>query len=541
MTASNAIDPARPDESAAAERRAITIAVAWVVGAALVRALLSSLVPLLPDETYYWLWTRHLDAGYFDHPPGIALLIALGTSVFGDTHAGVRAGPMLAAVLTHAAASAAAWQLGGRGTHGAIAAARAAAIVAVVPLATLGLVIATPDAALFATVMVARVAVERALAAPVRSARGFGWWTLAGVALGGAFVAKYTAVLLPAGLVVACIVHPALRARFREAGPWWASLIALSVFAPVVLWNSRHEWLSFRFQLGHGFGATVRGSVLSRELELLGGQVGLASPILFALMAIAVWIALRDGWRTRFVAAPADVSVRRFAFAVTAVVPLIVFMLSATRRSVEANWPALMYPAAMLLLATDSHRVSHGRWWRGGVTLAMTLIAVVAVQAWRPLLPLAPRKDPMARAHGWDTLAAAVEAARQDPFFDGTTRRWVAADRYQDASEMAFHLADHPPVFSLNLGGRANQFDLWPTVYDNVRPGDAMIAVFDDNPAGDSLGVRVGRWFNTSQPGARVVLRRGKGEVAHRRVWLYRDAAAIPARPRDLPALSGER
>ena len=127
--------------------------------------------------------------------------------------------------------------------------------------------------------------------------------------LGAAFVAKYTAVLLPLGLVVACLMHPALRARFREGGPWWASVIALTLFAPVVLWNYVHEWISFRFQLGHGFNPSVRGSVLSRELELLGGQAGLASPILFVLLAMTVWYAARDGWRSRHSAQSTDASV----------------------------------------------------------------------------------------------------------------------------------------------------------------------------------------------------------------------------------------
>ncbi len=509
----------------------------WLLGAASVRALLSWFVPLLPDETYYWLWTRHLEAGYFDHPPGIALLIAVGTRLFGDTHTGVRAGPAMAACITHGAAVVAAWQLAGRGANGARAAARAAALLAVIPLAALGLVLATPDAALFATVMLALLGVERALAAPVRSWRGFAWWTAAGVCLGLAFVAKYTAVLLPAGLVVACLVHPALRARFREGGPWWASLIALVLFAPVVLWNATNGWISFRFQLGHGFGTGARGSVLTRELELLGGQAGLASPVLFALLAIAVWCALRDGWRTRHATTATDVPVRRFALAVTALVPLLFFAVSATRRSVEANWPALMYPSAMLLLATDTTRLSDGRWWRRGIALAAALLMVVGLQAWRPLLPLAPRKDPIARAHGWTTLADAVERARQDRFLDGTVDRWVAADRYQDASELAFHLADHPTVFSLNLGGRPNQFDLWETATDRIRPGDGLVAVFDDNPAGDSLGVRVGHWFAEARRGDRVVLMRATGEVAHRRLWLYRIATDVPARARTLPSL----
>jgi 4-amino-4-deoxy-L-arabinose transferase-like glycosyltransferase len=68
----------------------------WVLGAALLRTLLSASVPLLPDETYYWEWTRRLEGGYFDHPPGIALLITLGVTLFGNTVAGVRAGPAIA-------------------------------------------------------------------------------------------------------------------------------------------------------------------------------------------------------------------------------------------------------------------------------------------------------------------------------------------------------------------------------------------------------------------------------------------------------------
>ncbi|MFY7950579.1 MAG: glycosyltransferase, partial [Gemmatimonas sp.] len=87
---------ASPVRSSAQEWRS---ALVWILGALLLRTGLAALVPLLPDETYYWEWSRRLEAGYFDHPPGIALLIAFGTALFGDTHAGVRAGPAMAALL----------------------------------------------------------------------------------------------------------------------------------------------------------------------------------------------------------------------------------------------------------------------------------------------------------------------------------------------------------------------------------------------------------------------------------------------------------
>jgi len=54
------------------------------------RAIMAAQLPLSADEAYYWLWSQHLAAGYFDHPPMIAWLIRAGTFLFGDTPLGVR-------------------------------------------------------------------------------------------------------------------------------------------------------------------------------------------------------------------------------------------------------------------------------------------------------------------------------------------------------------------------------------------------------------------------------------------------------------------
>lgn len=69
----------------------------WILGAStLLRLILGAVVPLFPDETYYWEWSRRLAGGYFDHPPMIAVLIAGGTALLGDTPLGVRLLPILA-------------------------------------------------------------------------------------------------------------------------------------------------------------------------------------------------------------------------------------------------------------------------------------------------------------------------------------------------------------------------------------------------------------------------------------------------------------
>jgi len=525
--------PATPQTSS--DRR---LTVLLVITAAGLRALLSAAAPLFPDETYYWLWTRRPEAGYFDHPPGVAFLIAAGTSVFGDTARGVRLGPSVAAIVVHVAMAVAAWQLAGRGPEGARAARRAATLVAVVPIVTLGLVLATPDALLFATGMIAIVALDRALTAPVRSWEGFGWWTTVGLFLGAAMVAKYSAVLLPLGVMVAFLLHPGMRTRLRDPGPWWASLLAATIFAPVLLWNYLHEWISFRFQLGHGFGAVAAGSPIARELEMIGGQFALVTPILFSLVLASSWRAFADGWRTRHQHSATDRASRKFVFAVVSMVPLLFFGISAVRRSVEPNWPTIMYPTGMLLLAVDTHQAAVGRWWRSGVALATVLLVMASVHVWRPILPVPPQKDPIARAYGWDTLARAVDASRLDPFLNGTVDQWVATERYQEAAQLSFHLQDQVQVFSLNLAGRTNQFDLWDTAYDKIRPGDGLVAVFDDEIRGEKLGMQVSRWFQEYKRGDRVILRRANGEVAHRRIWLYRIATNVPPRSRALPTLS---
>ena len=73
-----------------ADARAWRTAILVTVGAALVRLLFGAWLPLFPDETYYWDWSRHLAGGYFDHPPMIAVLIRAGTLLGGATRIAVR-------------------------------------------------------------------------------------------------------------------------------------------------------------------------------------------------------------------------------------------------------------------------------------------------------------------------------------------------------------------------------------------------------------------------------------------------------------------
>ena len=56
----------------------------------------------------------------------------------------------------------------------------------------------------------------------------------------------------------------------------------------------------------------------------------------------------------------------------------------------------------------------------------------------------------------------------------------MAANRYQDAAELAFNLPGQPEVFSLNLGGRDNQYRYWPGFPERARAGDDLLLVLAD-------------------------------------------------------------
>lgn len=505
------------------ERRDWLLAVVVCAVATLVRLVVAARFPLVADETYYWEWSRRLAGGYFDHPHGIATLVRAGTTLWAalglaPTALAVRLGPVLAGGVATLVAAAVARRVGG-----GRAALWAAVVVCVLPLAATGLVLATPDAPLLGATAVSLYFVVRALQARPRSRASTLWWVLAGGACGLAFSAKLTGVLLPLGVLVALAARRDLRGRFAEPGPYLAVVAATAVFSPVLVWNARHEWVAFTFQLAHGLGAASKGNALLRELELFGGQLGLAFPVLFVLMAIATWRALRG-----------DDAVRGM-LAIVALVTFGFFVYSALRRKVEPNWPAPAYLPAAVLLATHAWGEGARRWLRAGCWIAGALAGVVYLHAAFGVLPMPARRDPVAKAFGWDQLGARVWAERARVEREAPEARvWVAANRYQDASEISFHLARsvgpeagirhdwRTSALSLNVGARRNQYELWPQFADLAQHGDALVLALDDSPAMHEVALRLAPHFAALERGAAVALARGGDAHATRRVYVLR-------------------
>src|SRR6185437_982236 len=356
-------------------------------------------------------------------------------------------------------------RLGGDG-----AAFRAALVLAVLPLAAAGMVLATPDVPMLAGIAATIYCLVRALESPTASPSSTRWWTLAGAALGVAFASKYTSIFLP-----------------------------VAVLATIV------------FQLRHGL-AAPRGSRLlaawHHEGDLFGGQAALASPILFVLLALAAGRSLaRRASPTRAVLGA--ITILSYGF----------FIYSAIRQRVEPNWPSPAYIPAVILLAASPLGGIAARWLRAGIGLGALMCVAIYAQALAPILPIAPSKDPIARAFGWAEAAAAADSTARVASESSHARTWLGGDRYQEAAELALHADGAPTTFATNLAGRVNQYDLWPGFAAVARTGDNLVLLLDETAGPHAAVSALTPYFGAVVRGPVVELRRGAGVVATRRLW----------------------
>jgi 4-amino-4-deoxy-L-arabinose transferase-like glycosyltransferase len=391
-----------------------------------VRLAAAASAPLAPDEAYYWVFSRALAPGYLDHPPMVALWVRAGTALLGQNALGVRLlGPLAAAlgsVLLYDAAE-----------H-LFPARRAGAVAAMLWNATLlagvGAVIMTPDTPL----LFFWTACLWALAKLLHSNRPV-WWLAIGLFAGCALASKYTALLLWIGIGVWLLVVPALRRWWRSPVPWASAVLGALVFLPVVAWNAHHHWISFLRQ-----GGRVESWQPERApqflAELLGGQLGLATPLLFPLFVAGAAWATRRTWRDRDPA---------WTLLAALILPgLVVFVQHALGARVQGNWPAILYPAAAIAAAAlDAPMWRRLRGPAVGLGLVLTLL--VYVQATTFALALPPRLDPIAhQLAGWPGLASSVDAARRQQ-----GEACVVADEYATAAELAWSLPRDVTVVAL--------------------------------------------------------------------------------------------
>ena len=195
-----------PNEGRFVRNTALTI-LALVV----LRLVAAAWTPLTFDEAYYWMWSKHLAGGYYDHPPAVAFVIRAGTMIAGDTELGVRLVSILLALpMSYAVYRTAAILFGGERV-----AATATILLNVTLMAAVGTLIVTPDAPL----LVASSFVLFFLAKVLETGRGV-WWLAVGVAVGLALLSKYTALFFGPAILIWLVAVPKLRRWLISPWPY---------------------------------------------------------------------------------------------------------------------------------------------------------------------------------------------------------------------------------------------------------------------------------------------------------------------------------
>lgn len=428
-----------------------------------IRLIYSAAIELVPDEAYYWVWSRHLSLGYFDHPPMIAYLIWAGTWLLGDHELGVRLLMAMMSIGTIVVIIAVARKI--------LRNDRATIWVALMwvasPLLMVLGILATPDTPLvfFSTAALAFIVLISNRDDDPQVARGGspGLWLLFGLFSGLAMVSKYPGVLLPAAVALAMLTSPKGRAHYRRPWIYLSGIISLAVFSPVIWWNAKHDWASFLFQIRHG---TMNGELrpaigfwaavprLFADIgTYLGGQLLIWTPILFVLVIVVLY----RYWRHYRTLAQVD---RVLLW--TSTVPLVFFLLAVIpSHHTELNWPAFAYVPGSLLIGrslSQSDSEAMFGWVRGGVQVSTGfLIALLVIFA--PPVTARIVRLPFHVPHlvrdtiGWPEFARwAGNQARV------AGDALIITNRHQDAGEIAFYMPGQHEIWSDGVGSRPNAF-----------------------------------------------------------------------------------
>jgi 4-amino-4-deoxy-L-arabinose transferase-like glycosyltransferase len=396
----------------------------WVVAAAVcLRGAAAQTAPLIDDEAYYWLWAQHLDWGYLDHPPLIAWLIAL-TTTLSDSAFLIRVSALACGALTSYVLF-----LLGRDLFSARAGVAAAVLFQVVPVLAGSGLLATPDAPLLLYWALAmRFGWQAFQGRPAR-------WLAAGAAAGLGLLSKMPMVLLPAGFML----YAVLRAR-RVLRAWQlyaGGALAAVMFVPVLVWNAQHGWAGVSYVVSSRLAA---GSSSVTGLTGVGKLLEEQMPFALALLPAYAW-ALTIPLRRRG---------EPFMFLMLVSLPALVFPFIPAYAGAwpHGNWLAPVYLAYSLVLGAVWNRFVAALTALNGAAIAWGLAASLI-----PALPLLPGAE---EVYGWreagDRVTAELQGLQGGTAVNtGALARGavaggaaIIADRYQVAAQLGYHAPGHP-------------------------------------------------------------------------------------------------
>lgn len=401
----------------------------WIVigGTLLLKAILSVTLPLMGDEAYYILWSKHLTGGYYDHPPMIAWITAPFSALFSHP-LGVRIPAILMSTLL-------AWGIYESLKKKDLSRARWTAVLFLLAPIHLIPVVLGPDTPLylfsFFSIVVFQKAVEK---------KSSQWALFSGALLGLAFLSKYFALFIFAVYALWWLTEGRKKTSFELIA--WVFLGALPFVLYHLYWNWNHCWINavFNLQSRHGGGS---GS-FHTFLIFIAFQIYATTPFLLYYF----W-KNRKKWRSLLTGVS-------FLYLLSFLFPVTIFGLSTLKAEHGFHWslPFLpfLYPVAGLLFSVK--QLKHCALMMG-IFLILHL-GVFAYIRWNPS-PFFPRFQ------GQSLTAFFYPKEVLAPFQDPPENVNLVTISYSLSSLASFYTGRYFSV--LGPGSRFGRQDDWITDY----------------------------------------------------------------------------
>jgi 4-amino-4-deoxy-L-arabinose transferase-like glycosyltransferase len=438
-------------------------AVALILLLGLLRLWITWGSELTDTEAYYASWARWPSLGYYDHPPLVAwtswLVSRVGTSGFV-----MRLMPAACLITFELLVNALA-----RRMFSPRAAFLAVLVISMLP-AFVGIgSLVNPEALLAPLWLVVLIALYDL------RAHDEAWRPLVlGVAIGVAFLAKYTGLLAVPLVVTWVSASRETRRWLRRPSFWIAGLVALAIASPVIVWNAQRGFPSVRLHLVDRVAHPSLAAYAGNAMRVVLSQLAMFHPVAlpgFVVVAIICVARARSDWRFRFLA---WTSLPMLAF---------FFAMMLRVRDAEPHWTMTGYvPLAigMGALLDEAFERRLARAYVGGLVtssaVALAAFLVCSAYAW------APWNDAINETLGWDRITSSVR--RQAESLGGGAV--VASHHNVLCGHLAWALHDTPNVYcaserrtELDFVGRRRVPRESPVVYvDSERypraPSDAL-------------------------------------------------------------------
>lgn len=445
---------------------------------------------LMPQDAYYYMYGQHLDWSYFDHPGMIGYALRGFTSLLGASVWVVKFTDFFISSISLGVFYSLAKNFL---SHAKLKIAMVLVCSSV--LWSMLSLNSTPDVPLVLFWALSLWSLEKAI-----FKKKFIHWVWAGIFMGLAFNSKYTAVLLPFGLMLFLLFSPTQRKKLYTPGPWMALMLLALVAYPVYYWNETHDFISFAFQ------STERSksvSGFSFKPKLFGGlvatQMALIFPIAFlSLCVVAYKYSLRVIKKWQF---PKEKTLFLLAFFLPT---FLGFLLLSPFYWIKINWLVPSYISGLILLAYFFKT----KWIKVQIIISLIIHSLILIELTTYIVPI--KSDDT--WWGWEQLAQEVSTLRTqypEAFFFST-------DNYKTAAVLRFYESQR--TYSTNvIGENGLHFGILNPDLSFLKGKNAIL--IDSDPRFKSEAItkkipeKVVPYFNKINILSPILLKDNKGKV----------------------------